>query len=96
MARQVPPPPAENQVFEERRAAFLSLDVALIRAWAEKWDVQLLPADDASLLRSIHLARVDDDMMTPKAQAESRRWLKAHPAPQTDPRSYSRIREHKG
>lgn len=59
-----PPRPSEA---EERRAALLALDVAAMRAWAARWladgDNTIALADDASLLISMHEARLRDETM---------------------------------
>jgi len=67
---------------EERYAVMLSLDPALFRVWALRW----LPpdrntvalADDASLIASMHEARMRDEAIPPLARLLSTRWLAAH------------------
>ena len=68
------PTPREHE-HEERVAALLSLDLDLVRLWARRWGVPLLPADDAALLVSIHEARVRDPLMPPDAVRASLAWL---------------------
>jgi hypothetical protein len=67
------PPPADP-IEEEKRAALLALDVGAIRAWSERHNIGLLPADDALLLRSMHDARRLDPTMPATARAVSRRY----------------------
>lgn len=64
---------------ELRRAALLTLDVAALRIWAATYlpDDQntVALADDASLLTSMHEARMLDGTMPGDARAVSLRWL---------------------
>lgn len=67
--RAVPEPALSRRELEhlERRAALLTLDPTRIRAWAAKWRIPLLPADDEAILR--------DPGMPPAAALASARWL---------------------
>lgn len=49
-----------QQEHAERRAALLTLEPAVMRAWAQRWNVPLLASSDAELLESMHGALMRD------------------------------------
>lgn len=78
--RQAPPKaPAMPPADELRRAALLTLDAEALRIWAATYlpDDQntVALADDASLLTSIHEARMQDATMPDDVRLESLLWL---------------------
>lgn len=80
--RSVPKRTEAQQRTHERRAALATLNVAQLRAWAEKWGGALL-GDDQTVLQSAHEARVLDTVMSGFLRRESVRWLREH-APDSD------------
>jgi hypothetical protein len=74
MPKTPPPRTADQQRHADRLAALRTGTVAAVRAWAEKYGVELF-GDDELVLRSIHEARAVDVGMSVKARRESRRWL---------------------
>ena len=79
MSRPVPPRTPAQQQEHERRQALASLDVAAMRAWAERYAVELL-GDDRTVLISMHEVRVLDKATPAALVKESVAWLQAkHP-----------------
>lgn len=67
------------QQTRERRQALATLDVAAMRAWADKYGVPLL-GDDRTLLISMHETRVLDRKTPAPLVKESIAWLRVeHP-----------------
>ena len=80
MTGRTPPPrtPAQQQE-HERRIALATLDIAAMRAWAERYAVALL-GDDRTVLISMHEARVLDRATPAALIKQSIAWLEAeHP-----------------
>lgn len=76
MPRTPPARTPAQQREHERREALAALDVAAMRAWAERYAVGLL-GDDRTVLISMHEARVLD-RATPRTLCdESIAWLEA-------------------
>lgn len=77
--RAVPPQSApvdrRQQEHEERRAALLSLDPALIRFWAQRWGVPVIDSSDEDLIESAHAAIIRDASLPPLTRLSSARWL---------------------
>lgn len=79
MSRPVPPRTPAQQQEHERREALATLDVAAIRAWAERYTIELL-GDDRAVLISMHEVRVLDKATPAALVKESIAWLAAeHP-----------------
>jgi hypothetical protein len=72
---KTPPPRTEDQQRRaERLTALRTGTVEAVRAWAEKYGVELF-GDDELVLRSIHEARAADVGMSAKIRRESKHWL---------------------
>jgi hypothetical protein len=68
-----------QQKEHERRQALAALDIAAMRAWAERYAVGLL-GDDRTVLISMHEARVLDRRIPTALAKASFAWLQAeHP-----------------
>lgn len=79
MSRTAPARTPAQQQEHERREALASLDVATMRAWAERYAVELL-GDDRIVLISMHEARVLDRVTPAALVRESIAWLQGeHP-----------------
>lgn len=90
--RTAPQRTPAQQREHERREALASLDVATMRAWAERYAVELL-GDDRTVLISMHEARVLDRVMPAALVRESIAWLQAeHP----DSMTLEQVRCHAG
>jgi hypothetical protein len=76
MPRTPPARTPERQKTHERLAALASLDVAALRAWAERWGVEL-QGDDRTLLISMHETRAIAKFMPVRERKESIAWLQA-------------------
>lgn len=76
----MPPPALTPRELEhaDRQLALLSLDPAVMRAWAERWGVPLLPSSDEDLLFSMHQAISRDTGLPMAARMLSLRWLTEH------------------
>jgi hypothetical protein len=60
---------------DERRAALLSFDPALIRFWAQRWGVPLIDSSDEDLVESAHAAIMRDGSLPPLTRLSSARHL---------------------
>ena len=79
MSRPVPSRTPAQQREHERREALASLDVAALRAWAERYAIELL-GDDQTVLISMHEVRVVDRATPAALVRESVAWLQQeHP-----------------
>lgn len=76
MARIPPDRTPAQQKEHERREALASLDVAALRAWAARHEVELL-GDDGMVLISMHETRVLDKATPAALVKESIAWLQA-------------------
>lgn len=93
MPGRTPPPRTHAQQKEhERRDALAALDVAAMRAWAERYTVVLL-GDDQVVLLAMHEVRVIDKVTPANLRRESIAWLEAnHP----DSHALEQIRRYPG
>ncbi len=66
-----------EQMKVERDAAFLSLDEAAIRAYAEKYNIKV-PAADEAFWAGVHKVRAAITTLPREARRASKSWLDEH------------------